>query len=119
MLNSTATEGLIHYWNVTELSNDVGNWGMPFTTFQSGSISGDNENGISEPSCADDVISVAAYATGWTTPAGNPVGGGIASFSSRGPSYDGVMKPDIAAPGVSMARLYPLSQMDNTHYWKC
>ncbi|MDB4340050.1 S8 family peptidase [Crocinitomicaceae bacterium] len=103
MLNSTATEGLIHYWNVTELSNDVGNWGMPFTTFQSGSISGDNENGISEPSCADDVISVAAYATGWTTPAGNPVGGGIASFSSRGPRFDGVMKPDIAAPGVSIA----------------
>ncbi|MDC0272706.1 S8 family peptidase, partial [Crocinitomicaceae bacterium] len=103
MLNSTATEGLIHYWNVTELSNDVGNWGMPFTTFQSGSISGDNENGISEPSCADDVISVGAYATGWTTPAGNPVGGGIASFSSRGPRFDGVMKPDIAAPGVSIA----------------
>lgn len=103
MLNSTASEGLIHYWNVTELSNDVGNWGMPFTTFQTGSISGDNENGISEPSCADDVISVAAYATGWTTPAGNPVGGGIASFSSRGPRFDGVMKPDIAAPGVSIA----------------
>ena len=103
MLNSTASEGLIHYWNVTELSNDVGNWGMPFTTFQTGSISGDNENGISEPSCGDDVISVAAYATGWTSPAGNPVGGGIASFSSRGPRFDGVMKPDIAAPGVSIA----------------
>lgn len=103
MLNSTSSEGLIHYWNVTELSNDVGNWGMPFTTFQTGSISGDNENGISEPSCADDVISVAAYATGWTTPGGNPVGGGIASFSSRGPRFDGVMKPDIAAPGVSIA----------------
>ncbi len=103
MLNSTASEGLIHYWNVTELSNDVGNWGMPFTTFQSGSIGGDNENGISEPSCGDDVISVAAYATGWTSPAGNPVGGGMASFSSRGPRFDGVMKPDIAAPGVSIA----------------
>ena len=103
MLNSTSSEGLIHYWNVTELSNDVGNWGMPFTTFQTGSISGDNENGISEPSCADDVISVAAYATGWTTPGGNPIGGGIASFSSRGPRFDGVMKPDIAAPGVSIA----------------
>jgi subtilisin family serine protease len=30
------------------------------------------------------------------------VGGGLASFSSHGPRYDGVMKPDIAAPGVSI-----------------
>ena len=60
MLHSTAESGLVHYWNVTELSNDVGNWGMPFSTYQTGSNGGDNENGISEPSCADDVISVAA-----------------------------------------------------------
>ncbi len=102
MLYSAAESGLVHYWNVTELSNDVGNWGMPFTSFGTGSLNGDNENGISEPSCADDVISVAAYATGWTSPGGNPVGGGMASFSSRGPRYDGEMKPDIAAPGVSI-----------------
>ena len=103
MLHSTAESGLVHYWNVTELSNDVGNWGMPFSTYQTGSIGGDNENGISEPSCADDVISVAAYAAASATPSGTPIGGGIAYFSSRGPRYDGTMKPDIAAPGVSVA----------------
>ncbi|MBM3418982.1 MAG: T9SS type A sorting domain-containing protein, partial [Bacteroidetes bacterium] len=53
-------------------------------------------------SCSDDVISVAAYATQYQTPGGSNAGGAIASFSSFGPRYDGVMKPDIAAPGVSI-----------------
>ena len=102
MLNSAANSGTVHHWNVTELTNDVGNWGMPFSVFGSGSMSGDKENGISEPSCADDVISVAAYASGWVTPTGVTTGGAMASFSSQGPRYDGVMKPDISAPGVSI-----------------
>ena len=102
MFRSTANSGIVHNWNVTELTNDVGNWGMPFSAYGTGSISGDNENGISEPSCADDVISVAAYASGWVTPTGVTTGGAMASFSSQGPRYDGVMKPDIAAPGVSI-----------------
>jgi subtilisin family serine protease len=102
MFKSAANSGTVHNWNVTELTNDVGNWGMPFSAYGTGSMSGDNENGISEPSCADDVISVAAYASGWVTPTGVTTGGAMASFSSQGPRYDGVMKPDIAAPGVSI-----------------
>jgi len=102
ILKSTATSGTVHYWNVTELTNDVGNWGMPFTTAGSGTLAGDNQNGVSEPSCSDDVISVAAYATQYQTSGTSMAGGAIASFSSYGPRYDGVMKPDIAAPGVSI-----------------
>lgn len=102
MFKSAANSGTVHNWNVTELTNDVGNWGMPFSAYGTGSMSGDNENGISEPSCADDVISVAAYASGWVTPTGVTTGGAMASFSSQGPRYDGLMKPDIAAPGVSI-----------------
>jgi subtilisin family serine protease len=103
LLKSQADTGIVHYWNVTELTNDVGNWGMPFSFSGSGTVSGDADNGISEPSCSDDVISVAAYATQYATAGGSLVGGAIASFSSHGPRYDGVMKPDIAAPGVSIA----------------
>jgi minor extracellular serine protease Vpr len=102
VLKSQAATGTVHYWNVTELSNDVGNWGMPFSTFTSGTINGDHFYGISEPSCTNSLISVAAYSPKYYTPGGSPVGGGIASFSSIGPRYDEVIKPDIAAPGVAI-----------------
>jgi minor extracellular serine protease Vpr len=102
LLKSTAVSGNVHYWNVTELTTDVGNWGMPFSAVGIGSTAGDSQNGISEPSCSDDVISVAAYATQYQTSGTSMAGGAIASFSSIGPRYDNVMKPDVAAPGVSI-----------------
>jgi subtilisin family serine protease len=102
LLKSTALSGTVHFWNVTELTTDVGNWGMPFSAVGTGSTAGDNLNGISEPSCSDDVISVAAYATQYQTTGTSMAGGAIASFSSIGPRYDGIMKPDISAPGVSI-----------------
>lgn len=102
ILKSTALSGTVHYWNVTELTTDVGNWGMPFSVSGSGTVAGDNLNGVSEPSCSDDVISVAAYASQYQTSGISMAGGAIASFSSYGPRYDGVMKPDISAPGVSV-----------------
>lgn len=102
LLKSTADTGTVHYWNLTELTNDVGNWGMPFSTSGSGTSAGNNLNGISEPACSDDVITVAAYASQYSASNGTLVGGGIASFSSIGPRYDGAMKPDISAPGVAV-----------------
>jgi len=102
LLKSTADTATVHYWNLTELTNDVGNWGMPFSTSGSGTSAGNNLNGISEPACSDDVITVAAYATQYSASNGSLVGGGIASFSSIGPRYDGAMKPDISAPGVAV-----------------
>lgn len=103
LLKSTADTGMVHFWNVTELSNDVGNWGMPFSVFGSGTIAGDNQYGISEPSCTNSLLSVAAYTSRFYTNSGAQGGGNIASFSSIGPRYDEVLKPEIAAPGVSVA----------------
>jgi minor extracellular serine protease Vpr len=103
VFKARADNGLVHFWNVTELSNDVGNWGMPFSVFGSGTVAGDNQYGISEPSCTNSLLSVAAYSSKYLAANGSSVGGGIASFSSIGPRYDEVLKPEIAAPGVSVA----------------
>lgn len=103
LLKSKAESGTVHYWNVTELSNKVGNWGMAFSVYGTGSIAGDDKYGISEPSCTNSLISVAAYSSRYKQPTGSFIGGSIAPFSSIGPRYDEVLKPEIAAPGVGVA----------------
>ncbi len=52
---------------------------------------------IGHPADAFDILSVAAVG----------VDSAIAGFSSRGPSYDGRIKPDIASVGVNTACVYP------------
>ena len=52
---------------------------------------------IGHPADAFDVLAVGAA----------DIFGNIAAFSSRGPSYDGRVKPDITSVGVSTACVYP------------
>lgn len=52
---------------------------------------------ISHPCDAFNVLAVGA----------SDIYGNIASFSSRGPSYDGRVKPDITSVGVNTACMYP------------
>ena len=96
-LKATAEDGTVHFWNVTELDNDVGNWGQTFTAPVSGWTVGDKNYGISEPACTQSLITVAAYNAEYTSPGGNPLGGAIAGFSSYGPTLDERVKPDAAA----------------------
>lgn len=100
---STAANGTVHYWNLTELTTDVGNWGMSFGSIGLGSTGGDNQFGVGIPACATNTITVAAYSSEFYTTTGNLVGGAEASFSSNGPLMDGTLKPDISAPGVQVA----------------
>lgn len=102
ILNVSATDGTVHAWNVTELTNGVGNWGMPFSLGGAGTTFGDANYGIGEPSCTESVISVAAHSSRYALPSGTLTGGAIASFSSYGPTLDERSKPDISAPGVSV-----------------
>ncbi len=103
VLTSQAVDGTVHYWNVAELTNGAGNFGQAFAYYASGSIYGDANYSIGEPTCAASCITVAAYASGYINTQGNPAGGSIASFSSIGPLHNETMKPDISAPGVNVA----------------
>lgn len=103
IMQATAPSGTVHCWNVTELDNDVGNWGQAFQGGQPGWAAGDAQYGIGEPACTESAITVAAcQSTTWTS-GGTPINGGIAGFSSFGPTLDGRIKPDITAPGLSIA----------------
>ncbi len=70
---------------------------------------GDSRSTISEPGNAHRAITVGAYVTKtqWTSVVGNQAEegeiGALASFSSRGPTRDGRVKPDLAAPGAWIA----------------
>ncbi|MBK9764245.1 MAG: S8 family peptidase [Flavobacteriales bacterium] len=103
ILKATAVTGTVHIWNMTELTNDVGNWGQEFQAYGAGSISGDDHYAISEPACTENLITVGAYSSETQTQSGQFFGGALAGFSSEGPTMDDRMKPDITAPGVSVA----------------
>lgn len=102
IMHSKAIDGKVHMWNVTELTTDVGNWGMSFASNGIGYSAGNSNYGVSEPAASDDVIAVAAHASEYMSGA-NLVGGTRATFSSKGPRYDEVLKPDISAPGSNVA----------------
>ena len=109
-----ASKGTVHFYNVTELTSDVGNWGMPFSAWQTGWVDGDNTYSLGEPASTRSTITVAAHQSEIFTPSGVMGGGFIAPFSSIGPTIDGRMKPDVSAPGVNVAS--SVSSFTNRNY---
>jgi minor extracellular serine protease Vpr len=101
VLRSFAPAGTVHYWNVVELSNGVGNWGMSFINFGEHGVAGDSFYSLGEPACTEKAITVASHVAesvigGVLTP------GNRSAFASKGPTYDERMKPDISAPGSNV-----------------
>lgn len=101
----TAENGDFHAWNVAELTKAYGNWGADFLTpsLHPDWVAGDNEYGISTPGNVDCAITVAAHQAKFINPYGHEVGGAIADFSSSGPCFHDLVKPEVSAPGKSIA----------------
>lgn len=100
----TANEGTVHAWNVANKENHAGNEGCTFSSRNlEGYVSGDNMYGVGEPACAAKCISVAAHNADRIRNNGSYLLGDLADFSSSGPLINGVMKPEISAPGVNVA----------------
>ena len=103
ILQIHADTGIVHAWNLIELNNGVGNWGLDFIAPYAGYTAGDPYYGIGEPACAHSAIAVAAHNSEYYHPSnGTLLGGTIAYFSSYGPLIDGTIKPEISASGTSV-----------------
>ncbi|MEP7027441.1 MAG: S8 family serine peptidase [Candidatus Eisenbacteria bacterium] len=104
---SVASSGQVHFWSFSSLSPTY-----PTATF---ATKFDSDVTVTAPSTADSLICVGAHTTkgSWTSSApGQPgpwafspaeVVDQLCSFSSNGPRRDGVMKPDLTAPGSAVA----------------
>ncbi len=80
---------------------------------------------VAAPASGDSVIAVGAYVTktSWINVDGERVGysgqiqsGAIAHFSSVGPRRDGVIKPDLCAPGRGVASAYSSDSFEDPDF---
>jgi len=101
-LSSSAEKGTVHYWNVIQNTNGTSNTGQPFLAMRNGWLAGNDSFAVSDPAVVPHVISIAAHNPETRQVGGNTFPGAIAGFSSRGPTMDGLIKPDVSGPGVGI-----------------
>lgn len=105
-----STDGSIDVWNEYYYFGYTHSYSSAFESLNMpGAVNGNTQSTVSDMGSAKSVLLVGAYtsATQWTDVKGNPwqytvTLNGIAPFSSRGPMADGRIKPDIAAPGLTL-----------------
>ncbi len=103
VLRATSASGDMHLWNVQRLDNRFTNWGVAFANSYPGAVGGDNFYAAGEPAgVGNSVITVGSHRAEQFNQSGQMIFGGRSSFSSRGPTVDGRMKPDISGPGQSV-----------------
>lgn len=91
----------VHIWNNVRMNNRYTNWGVNLTNNYPNAVGGNHNYGLGEPAgVGKNVITVASYrAEQWNDAGTSFVFGDISAFSSRGPTVDDRIKPDIASTG--------------------
>lgn len=102
-LLAAAESGTVHFWNTRLTTYGGGNWGYGFTAPATGYVNGDKNFGIGHPGVTTSVITTAAHQTNYL----------LTSFSSYGPRMDGLMKPDISAPGQDIISSFNSFALEN------
>lgn len=103
VLHATSENTHLHTWNNVRMNNRYTNWGVSLTGNYPGAITGDSDYGLGEPAgVGRNVITVGSYRAKFVTPNGNTMYGDISSFSSKGPTVDGRVKPDISSTGQNV-----------------
>lgn len=110
-LSIKGTSGMINLWMGYVLES-TGYYGQFVSRGVPGATTGDTEMTIGEMACTESAITVGAYASkvkftnlsGQNQSYSNYVAtNNICPFSSKGPTSDGRTKPDITAPGMTIA----------------
>lgn len=105
------TSGTVNIWMGYVLES-IGYYGEFVSNGVAGASNGDDEMTIGEMACTESAITVGAYASkvfftdlsGQTFSYGGYVlNNRICPFSSKGPTSDGRSKPEITAPGMTLA----------------
>jgi minor extracellular serine protease Vpr len=98
------TGGEVHAWNNIRLNNRVTNWGTAFTANYPGAVAGDVSYGLGDPAGNGlSVITVASHTQDIYNTQDSIISfATLSTFSSKGPTIDGRVKPDISGPGQNV-----------------
>ena len=118
---SVASAGKVHIWSYSQLTPTY-----PVASF---ATHFDSDMTVSAPGTADSIICVGAHVTkgSWTSSAPGQPGpwafnppealNQLCSFSANGPRRDGVMKPDLTAPGSAIASALSTTWQGSNPSW--
>ncbi|HRO43132.1 MAG TPA: S8/S53 family peptidase [Flavipsychrobacter sp.] len=110
MVSVKGTNGTVNMWS-GYVQNTTGYYANFVSNGVPGAVNGNSNMTIGDMACTKSAITVGAYISrpSFTNIDGSTVtlaltsqNGNIASFSSKGPTADGRIKPDITAPGMAI-----------------